>query len=51
MNGLFLESVGIVRATAIIGLIHLTCNLFRYEQVVRLNILQVGGNAKNAVLH
>ena len=41
MNGLFLRSVGMVRATGIIGLINLTYNLFRYEQVVRLNILKV----------
>jgi len=41
MNGLYLRSVGIVRATGIIGLINLTYNLFRYEQVVRLNILMV----------
>lgn len=40
MNGLALKSVGIKRATGIIGLINLTYNLFRYEQVVRLNILQ-----------
>jgi len=40
MNGLFLKSVGIVRATGIIGLINLTYNLFRYEQVVCLNTLQ-----------
>lgn len=40
MNGLIVRSVGIVRATGIIGLINLTYNLFRYEQVVRLNILQ-----------
>lgn len=36
MNGLKLKSVGILRATGIIGLINLTYNLFRYEQVVRL---------------
>jgi len=36
MNGLFLRSVGIARATGIIGLINLTYNIFRYEQVVRL---------------
>jgi len=30
-----------VRATGLIGLINLTYNLFRYEQVVRLNILPV----------
>jgi len=41
MNGLFLRSVGIVRATGIIGLINLTYNLFRYEQVVRLNIINI----------
>jgi len=35
MNGLCLKSVGIKRATGIIGLINLTYNLFRYEQVVR----------------
>lgn len=39
MNGLVVKSVGIARATGIIGLINLTYNLFRYEQVVRLNIL------------
>jgi len=40
MNGLVVKSVGIVRATGIIGLMNLTYNLFRYEQVLRLNILQ-----------
>jgi len=39
MNGLLVRSIGIKRATGIIGLINLTYNLFRYEQVVRLNIL------------
>ena len=39
MNGLAVKSVGIARASGIIGLINLTYNLFRYEQVVRLNIL------------
>jgi len=39
MNGLLVRSVGMVRATGIIGLMNLTYNLFRYEQVVRLNIL------------
>ncbi len=38
MNGLFLKSVGIVRATGIIGLINLTYNLFRYEQTIRLSL-------------
>jgi hypothetical protein len=41
MNGLALKSVGIVRATGIIELINLTYNLFRFEQVKRLNL----GNA------
>jgi IS5 family transposase len=39
MNGLTVRSVGIARASGIIGLINLTYNLFRYEQVVRLNIV------------
>ncbi|MCP4553419.1 MAG: transposase [Bacteroidetes bacterium] len=39
MNGLTVKSVGIKRATWIIGLINLTYNLFRYEQVVRPNII------------
>ncbi|OIP05367.1 MAG: IS5 family transposase [Bacteroidetes bacterium CG2_30_32_10] len=38
MNGLMVKSVGIVRATGIIGLINLTYNLFRFEQVQRLNL-------------
>ena len=40
MNGLVVKSIGIKRATGIIGLINLTYNLFRYEQVQRLNIMQ-----------
>jgi IS5 family transposase len=39
MQGLSVKSVGIVRASGIIGLINLTYNLFRYEQIVRLNLL------------
>jgi hypothetical protein len=39
MKGLLVRSVGIARATGVIGLINLTYNLFRYEQVIRLNIL------------
>jgi len=39
MNGLIAKSVGIKRATSIIVLNNLTYNLFRYEQVVLLNIL------------
>ena len=38
MNGLALKSVGIIRATGRIGLINLTYNLFRYEQIKRLKI-------------
>ncbi|PJB19532.1 MAG: IS5/IS1182 family transposase [Flavobacteriaceae bacterium CG_4_9_14_3_um_filter_33_16] len=38
MNGLALKSIGIIRATGIIGLINLTYNLFRYEQIKRLNL-------------
>jgi len=41
MNGLAVKSVGIVRATGIIGLINITYNLFRYEQVERLNLCKV----------
>ncbi len=39
MKGLVVRSIGITRATGIIGLINLTYNLFRYEQVIRLNII------------
>jgi IS5 family transposase len=39
MNGLVVRSVGILRATGIIGLINLTYNIFRFEQVKRLNII------------
>jgi len=35
MNGLIIRSIGIVRATGIIGLINFTYNIFRYEQVMR----------------
>ena len=38
MNGLMIRSIGIVRATGIIGLINLTYNIFRYEQVTRVSI-------------
>jgi len=41
MNGLVLNSVGLVRATGIIGLINLTYNLFRYEQVMRLSNISI----------
>ena len=39
MNGLIVRSVGIKRATTVIDLINLTYNLFRYKQMVRLDIL------------
>ncbi len=38
MNGLVLKSIGLIRATGIIGLINLTYNLFRFEQVQRLDL-------------
>lgn len=41
MNKLYLRSVQIARVVDIIGLINLSYNLFRYEQIVRLNILQI----------
>jgi transposase, IS5 family len=41
MNGLAVKSVGVARASGIIGLINLTYNMFRYEQIVRLNIMQL----------
>ena len=40
-NGLGVKSVGIVRATGIIGFMNLTYNLFSFEQVQRLNLLPV----------
>ena len=39
MHGLKLRSVGISRATGIIGLINLTYNICRYEQIIRLKII------------
>jgi IS5 family transposase len=36
MNRLYLNCVGLKRVTTIVGLINLTYNLFRYEQIVRL---------------
>ncbi len=38
MNGLVVKSIGILRATGTIGLMNLTYNLFRYEQVTRIAI-------------
>ena len=38
MNGLVVKSIGILRATGTIGLMNLTYNIFRYEQVTRIAI-------------
>ena len=40
MHRLYIRTVGLARATAVIGLINLTYNMSRYEQIVRLKILQ-----------
>lgn len=40
MHRLYIRTVGLVRATAVIGLINLTYNMSRYEQIVRLNLLK-----------
>jgi IS5 family transposase len=40
MRGLFIRSVGIIRATGIIGLINLTYNIFRYEQLIRISCVK-----------
>jgi len=37
MNKLYINSIGIKRAIGFVGLVNLTYNLFRYEQVTRLN--------------
>ena len=37
MNKLYVNSIGIKRASGFVGLVNLTYNLFRYEQVVRLD--------------
>ncbi len=37
MNRLFINSIGLKRAVGFVGLVNLTYNLFRYEQVVRLD--------------
>ena len=39
MNKLYIRSVGFKRSSTIIGLINLTHNLFRYEQIVRLELM------------
>jgi hypothetical protein len=40
MHRLYIRTVGLARATAVIGLINLTYNMSRYEQIVRLKLLQ-----------
>ena len=37
MNRLFVKSIGLKRAIGFVGLVNLTYNLFRYEQVTRLD--------------
>jgi hypothetical protein len=39
-NGLNLKAIGKQRIDSIIGLLNLTYNLFRYEQLVRLEKVQ-----------
>lgn len=41
MNGSRIRSIGLERAKENIGLLNLTYNLFRYEQVVRLQLLPI----------
>jgi IS5 family transposase len=41
MHDFYIRSIGIKRATSIIGLINLTYNICRYEQIVRLNLLPI----------
>lgn len=41
MNKLQIRSIGMKRATGFVGLVNLTYNLFRYEQIVRLNRITV----------
>jgi len=41
MNKLYVRSIGMERASGFVGLVNLTYNLFRYEQVVRLDKISV----------
>jgi IS5 family transposase len=41
MHGSYIRSIGIKRAKEIIGLINLTYNFYRYEQIVRLNLIPI----------
>lgn len=36
MNGSFIRTIGIKRATAVVGLMNLTYNMFRYLQLISL---------------
>ncbi|MDR1673207.1 MAG: transposase [Bacteroidales bacterium] len=40
-NDFYLYCIGLKRATGQIGLINLTYNLCRYEQIMRLNLLPI----------
>ncbi len=40
MHRLYIRTIGLARATAVIGLINLTYNMSRYEQIVRLNLIE-----------
>ena len=39
MNDFYIRSIGFRRAKGVIGLINLVYNMYRYEQIVRLNLL------------
>jgi IS5 family transposase len=41
MNDFYIQSIGFKRAKGVIGLINLVYNMYRYEQIVRLNILPI----------
>jgi IS5 family transposase len=41
MGDFYIQSIGFQRAKGIIGLINLVYNMFRYEQIVRLNLLPI----------
>ena len=41
MNDFKIRSIGLQRAKGIIGLINLVYNMFRYEQIIRLNLLPI----------
>ena len=41
MNDFYIKSIGFLRAKGVIGLINLLYNMCRYEQIVRLELLEV----------